>query len=145
MTSTRPILAGLVAVLMAAVPSCQTRRPLRPFTTDGCSAFPEGPTAKPEAWRGPCVIHDIAYWRGGTVKERRAADRRLREGVATLGYPRTAQWMYYGTRLGGSPCWPTPWRWGYGWPWGRGYRPLSEAEKAQVAALMPRAPKGVQP
>jgi hypothetical protein len=125
MTLTRLILAALLPGILATVPSCQNHRPPCPFTTDGCSAFPDGTAARPDAWRAPCVIHDIAYWRGG--------------------FPRTARWMYYGTRLGGGPWWPTPWRWGYGWPWGRGYRPLDEVERAQVTALMPSAHRSGHP
>lgn len=132
--------------LKAALPSCQSARPLRPFTTDGCSSFPDGTISKPDAWHSACVIHDIAYWRGGTYGERRAADQKLRDDVAARGYPRTAKWMYCGVRFGGSPWWPTKSRWGYGWPWGRGYRPLSESEMAQTAALLPgvslRTPSG---
>src|SRR5262245_44797154 len=136
MTLARVISATLLTAILATVPSCQNHRPPRPFTTDGCSAFPDGTTARPDAWRAPCIIHDIAYWRGGTSRERRAADRKLRQDITRLGFPRTAGWMYYGTRLGGGPWWPTPWRWGYGWPWGRGYRPLDERERAQLSALM---------
>ena len=138
-------LAVLAAGITAATPSCQSGRALRPFATDGCSLFPDGTHSRPDAWHSACVMHDIAYWRGGTCDERRAADRKLRADVAARGYSRTAWWMYGGVRLGGSPWWPTPFRWGYGWPWGRGYRPLSESEKAQVAALLPDAPAIVLP
>jgi hypothetical protein len=35
-------------------------------------------------------------------------------------------------RVGGSPYWPTRFRWGYGWPWPRGYRALTPAERDQI-------------
>ncbi len=131
--------AALAAGILGVLPSCQNNRPLRPFTTDGCSSFPDGTPSQPNAWHDASVIHDIAYWRGGTFRERRAADLKLHDDVAARGYPRTSRWMYAGVRLGGGPWWPAKSRWGYGWPWGRGYRPLTEAEKAQAAALLPDA------
>ena len=36
--------------------------------------------------------------------------------------------MYQAVRVGGSPHFPTWYRWGYGWPTGRGYKKLSEQE-----------------
>lgn len=34
----------------------------------------------------------------------------------TLSFKIAAELMYRAVRLGGSPCTPFPWRWGYGWP-----------------------------
>jgi hypothetical protein len=55
-----------------------------PFTTDGCSG---GMTTvwkwiwrRPPPWNELCVTHDRAYWAGGTVAARRAADRALLAG-----------------------------------------------------------------
>lgn len=85
--------------------------PPKEFRTDGCSLWPDGP------WRGCCVEHDRAYWRGGSPAERLAADKALRDCVAKRGYPFVAWLMYRGVRLGGHHLWPTWFRWGYGWPW----------------------------
>ena len=82
---------------------------LRPFTTDGCSAFPDGPLGDEARWRDPCVVHDLAYWQGGTSAQRLAADQALRKAVAEGGDPIVAAMMYLGVRLGGSPWWqPCP-------------------------------------
>jgi hypothetical protein len=43
--------------------------------------------------------------------------------------------MFAGVRVGGSPYFPTPFRWGYGWSYPRGYGALSEQELAQVIKL----------
>ena len=43
-----------------------------------------------------------------------------------------ARVMYEAVRAGGSPHFPTWYRWGYGWPQGRGYQALSEEEQALV-------------
>ena len=37
--------------------------------------------------------------------------------------------MSKGVRVGGSPWWPTSYRWAYGWPYGRGYRALSDEDR----------------
>lgn len=105
---------------------------LQPFTSDGCSRFPDGLYGQADLWRFCCVEHDLAYWRGGSWDERLAADRALQACVAGTGQDEIANLMLAGVRLGGSPWWPTSYRWGYGWPWLRGYQPLSEHELEQV-------------
>ena len=40
--------------------------------------------------------------------------------------------MLIGVRVGGSPIFPTRFRWGYGWEWPRWYGPLSAEELLQV-------------
>jgi len=81
------------------------------FTTDGCSVWPDGD------WVDCCVEHDLAYWCGGDAEARATADEGLRSCIGGLGYPRMAQWVYMGVRIGGHPLLPFPWRWGYGWDW----------------------------
>jgi len=108
---------------------------LEPFTTDGCSLFPDHLRGK-----GPycecCVQHDLAYWRGGTAPERAAADEAFRQCVArTSKDDGLARAMYLGVRVGGSPYLYTGFRWGYGWPYGRYYTALSAEEKARADAL----------
>ncbi|MEZ5626041.1 MAG: hypothetical protein R3E34_00710 [Rhodocyclaceae bacterium] len=123
----------LLAVAMAPAMAGQ----LRPFASDGCSAFPDGTPAQRERWLGCCRAHDLAYWQGGTAEQRGAADEALRQCVADVGEPAVAALMLAGVRVGGTPFAPTPFRWGYGWPFGRGYQALNESEKAQVKALLP--------
>lgn len=105
------------------------------FSSDGCSSpfswlwwklFGHGPP-----WEGCCVLHDFAYWRGGTRGDRWLADRRLRCCVMAKAreYALAGQclitviaWiMWAGVRLGGGPYLPVHWRWGYGWRWPHGY------------------------
>ena len=121
---------------------------LQPFRSDGCSLFPDGNLEfndnleLNELWLECCLAHDVAYWVGGTYEEREAADEALRECVAGVGEPEIAVMMLMGVRVGGSPYFDTPFRWGYGWPYLqdgelRGYKPLSEAEWLQVRKLRP--------
>jgi hypothetical protein len=105
---------------------------LKPFTTDGCSLFPDGTYEQQSLWMECCIRHDIAYWQGGTQEQRLAADEALEACVSRVGEPEIAKLMLTGVRIGGSPYFPTWYRWGYGWPYKRGYAPLKEVEKRQV-------------
>jgi hypothetical protein len=99
------------------------KRPDFIFTTDGCSRWPD------VSWKSCCVVHDIAYWCGGSEQDRKAADRELMRCVngkaAIMGTI-----VYSGVRIGGAPWLPAPWRWGYGWDdWPRHYEPLEGSPK----------------
>ncbi|WP_444940601.1 FAD-binding oxidoreductase [Microbulbifer sp. ZKSA004] len=101
---------------------------IEPFTTDGCSAFPDGTFDQQELWLDCCIAHDYAYWKGGTYEEREQADKDLEGCVAGTGEEEVALMMLLGVRVGGTPFLPTPFRWGYGWPYLRGYKALSPVE-----------------
>ena len=105
---------------------------LAPFTTDGCSSFPDGKPTNQSLWLDCCVRHDLAYWKGGTYEQRLEADLALEHCVAKVGEPEIAKLMLQGVRTGGNPLFLTAYRWGYGWPFGRGYQALTEEEVAQV-------------
>jgi len=123
-TPTRNTIGGytpeqLAQVAQEARADCELRRgagsvPPTPFTTDGCSVWPDC------AWQKCCVDHDKWYWCGGSAADRRRADDLLSECVARESAS-MASTMWVGVHLGGAPWLPVPWRWGYGWPWPRGY------------------------
>ena len=96
--------------------------PARPFTTDGCSCWPDG------AWRECCVMHDIAYWCGGSPELRALADRELDRCVSERESGALGSLMRSGVWLGGHPWWPTPWRWGYGHRFPAPYYGLAEED-----------------
>lgn len=98
--------------------------------------FPDGVLDNSNLWLICCIEHDKAYWKGGTYSERESADKKLRDCVIEVGAPFIAEIMLGGVRIGGSPFWPTTYRWGYGWPGFRGYKPLSENENEQVKARL---------
>jgi len=106
---------------------------LKPFTTDGCSAFPNGTFEQKSLWVNCCISHDFAYWKGGTNAERLKADQQLERCVKKAGEPEIAKLMLTGVRMGGSPYFITPFRWGYGWPYARGYAALTDEEKLEVS------------
>lgn len=105
---------------------------LAPFTTDGCSMFPDGSPGDRTRWQHCCIEHDFEYFMGGTRKQRAEADRRLAECVDEAASPLLGNLMWAGVRLGGTPALPTPWRWGYGWKYDPfdGFRDLSSEEVA---------------
>jgi len=108
---------------------------LAPFTSDGCSAFPDGTPGQKTLWLDCCYQHDYAYWKGGTREDRAQADQALRACVAAVGEAEIAALMLAGVRVGGTPYLPTHFRWGYGWPFFRGYKPLSDDEMRQIEAI----------
>ena len=114
--------------------ACQFGDPksIKTFTTDGCSDFPDGTRSHKDLWHQCCVAHDLKYWAGGTFDERLQADLELRACVKAVGQPAIADLMLTGVRVGGSPWWPTSYRWGYGWPYTHGYGALTPNEKTQV-------------
>jgi len=123
-----PKLAAALLVLTVVPAPAAT---LAPFTSDGCSVFPDGTALQQSLWLQCCRAHDYAYWKGGTHDERLAADRALHDCVDQVGEPAIATLMLAGVRIGGTPYLPTRFRWGYGWPWPRGYSALTPAELDQ--------------
>jgi len=110
---------------------------LQDFTSDGCSLFPDGSLQDRSQWCDCCLKHDIAYWQGGTKKERLQADKTLQDCVMKrTGSKTLATMMYEGVRTGGHPAFPTWYRWGYGWKFGKGYRALSQQERQQARAKL---------
>ena len=128
----------LLSLLLATCAGLALGGELKPFTTDGCSAFPDGTPDQRSLWIECCIRHDLAYWKGGTREQRQTADDALQACVAKTGEPAIAKLMLAGVRVGGSPYFPTPFRWGYGWPYQRGYQALTEAENAEVRQQMAR-------
>lgn len=118
--------------ILILFPSLASGDELKPFTTDGCSSFPDGTIEQQSLWVECCIRHDLAYWKGGTYEERLSSDNALAACVTNIGEPEIASVMLAGVRVGGSPYFPTYFRWGYGWPFPRGYKSLSASEKQQV-------------
>jgi hypothetical protein len=124
----------IIFCLLFILTGCQISGPknLKAFVTDGCSDFPEGTARHKNLWRKCCIAHDLKYWAGGTYDERLQADIELRACVKSVGEPAIAELMLAGVRVGGSPWWPSSFRWGYGWPYTHGYRALTPEEKELV-------------
>lgn len=121
----------LSSIIIMAQPL--TAEQLNDFSSDGCSQFPDGTFEQQDLWCSCCITHDIAYWQGGTSKQKKQADEALRQCVLQKTDNKLlADTMYYGVTLGGSPIFPVWYRWGYGWHYGRGFQALNENEQQQV-------------
>lgn len=108
------------------------------FFFDGCSSIaPEGTLEDPALWCECCLEHDVKYWKGGTWTDRRNADLDLMDCVAEKSGSNALGLMYYlGVRMGGSPFFLTPYRWGYGWEFGRGTNPSPTRKKPMPISCM---------
>ena len=117
--------------------ACSSETGLKPFTSDGCSLFPDASLISGDDWCDCCFEHDVRYWRGGTRAERDAADRQLQHCVEQrTGNTALASAMYEGVRVGGSPYFYNWYRWGYGWNYERKYQALSAAETDAADRLL---------
>lgn len=135
----RPILHALTCTalfLLMPCAKCMAQDTPHPFTTDGCSLFPDRSLISKTDWCGCCVQHDFAYWRGGNAEARLSADKELSACVLRVsGDKALSELMFVGVRSGGGPYYFTPYRWGYGWSYGKSYAELTSEETAQADKL----------
>ena len=92
--------------------------------TDGCSggmsaSYAKLSQGKTLLWRQCCVVHDEAYYYGGTREEKSTADKALNTCVAKkLGGKASGKilgsLMNGAVAIGGLPYFDTSYRWGYG-------------------------------
>jgi len=111
----------LLLLFISLLSTITNAEQIKPFTSDGCSSFPDGTVAQEELWLSCCIDHDKSYWQGGSYQQRLDADLALKRCVADVGETAIAELMLSGVRVGGSPYWPTQFRWGYGYPYPHGY------------------------
>ena len=130
----RHLFIGLAFLLPTFITHANEKNRLQPFTSDGCSSFPNGTIKARDVWLACCTAHDFTYWQGGTYLERIKADNALKQCVTKVGKPFIAKLMLAGVRVGGTPYLPTSFRWGYGWPFFRGYKAVNDEEKKQIAS-----------
>lgn len=126
-----------MVVLATIAAACSSDKQLGPFSSDGCSLFPDSSLIAKSDWCSCCFTHDLVYWRGGTYEERAAADARLRDCVlAKTGNTTLATLMHEGVRFGGSPYFYNWYRWGYGWSYDRKYQALTRDERELANRLV---------
>ena len=122
----------ILLIILIVLPTYAVSDTLRPFSSDGCSSFPDGTIKQNELWLSCCQQHDYQYWKGGTYQQRLDADNELEACVANVGEPEIALLMLAGVRVGGTPFLPTKFRWGYGWSYPKFYGELTPSELEQV-------------
>jgi hypothetical protein len=107
---------------------------IKPFSSDGCSLFPDRNWIGESDWLSCCFEHDVAYWQGGTEAQREQADVALKVCVMDkTKNEKFSELMYRGVRAGGSPYFYNWYRWGYGWSYSRKYGALNQAEQNAVS------------
>ncbi|MFK7815576.1 MAG: hypothetical protein AB8B92_04500 [Gammaproteobacteria bacterium] len=122
--------------LCTTIFACNGHSELSPFSSDGCSLFPDSFVITKKDWCECCFQHDVAYWQGGTELQREQADVKLKQCVLQkTGNEALSKLMYDGVRVGGSPYFYNWYRWGYGWSYERKYQALTEHELEQVKRL----------
>ena len=125
--------------------SCSSEEHINPFSSDGCSLFPNSSLISEEDWCECCFLHDVSYWRGGTEQERLAADLQLKQCVFQATNDQVlADIMFRGVRFGGSPYFYNWYRWGYGWSYERKYSSLSDDENKQAELQLAKYYASVQ-
>src|SRR6266704_5518251 len=92
-------LLGTLLLFPVILSACASEGSLQPFSTDGCSVFPDRSLISKADWCQCCVVHDLAYWRGGTSQARLSADKALSACVLRVtGNRALADLMYAGVR-----------------------------------------------
>lgn len=123
------ILFFLLATTLSSVSNASDT--LKPFLTDYCTAYPEGTRERPDQWKHCCVEHDLFFWAGGSMEDRKRTDLRLKECVERAGAPVQARLIYAAVSIGGkSPVRFKTKEWGHAWPGRIRYQSLSEEETA---------------
>lgn len=103
----------------------------KPFGTDGCTLV------RDLDQRGCCILHDWAYWKGGSRKDRRRADNEFFRCIwKNSKYPILAPFRWLGVRIGGKKFWGVNRvSWNYGWDkfkWREEDGPITEASQRHV-------------
>ena len=131
----------LIIWLFLSITACGNNVELNPFTSDGCSLFPDNSIITQQDWCECCFQHDLAYWKGGSEEERKQVDLQLEQCVFEKTQDKAlAKLMYEGVRFGGSPYFYNWYRWGYGWSYldnhRAKYQTLTEAEQQRAKELI---------
>ena len=105
---------------------------LKPFFTDGCTLFVDGPPHEPGLWRDCCVLHDMRYWYGGSEKNMDQADLNLKSCVNTVAGSKWAELIYLGVRTGHHSPIRNKTHWSWGWEKPRIKTELSKVELEYV-------------
>mgnify|MGYP000347838299 CR=1 FL=1 len=129
------LLASIVITLLISPLQKSFAESIQPFSTDGCSAYPDGiPGVDGRAWYHCCLAHDLAYWMGGPKIEKSIADDELNRCVSAESTSWHGKIMEMGVAIGGVPNTIFGWRWGYGFEESRSYQGLTkeEAEDALI-------------
>lgn len=106
---------------------------LKPFFTDGCTLFVDGPSKEnPKLWRACCVKHDLRYWFGGSLFDQEQTDLKLKSCVKDIAGERWATLIYTGVRAGHYSPIKNKTYWGWAWTPERLNKAINATEKSYV-------------
>ena len=109
---------------------------LKPFETDGCTMFVEGPNRDPKLWKHCCVEHDLRYWFGGSSSEMDATDLRLKSCVEKVAGDYWATLIYKGVRAGHYSPIKNKYAWSWAWSVKREDKSLNADEASYVISQL---------
>ncbi len=113
------------------------------FVTDGCSVVADLDQS------ACCIRHDWAYWKGGSKKDRRKADKEFFQCIwKTSNFPILAPFRWLGVRIGGARFWRRKGvSWNYGWngfKWRDEEGPVTEeSQRPKLIAALKKAGQDV--
>ena len=111
---------------------------LKPFFTDGCTLFVDGPPNKPGLWRDCCILHDMRYWYGGNQSNMNQADLNLKSCVNSVAGSKWAELLYLGVRTGHHSPIRNKTHWSWGWLTPRALSELTVSENEYVKTEIER-------
>lgn len=123
----------LVFTLISLPALSGTVEEISPFATDFCTAYPEGTSSQPNKWKHCCIEHDLYFWAGGNLSDRKIADQGLKTCVEKTGAKFQARLIYLGVSIGGrSPIKFKTKKWGNAWKGRNQYLTLDEVETSSL-------------
>jgi hypothetical protein len=105
---------------------------LKPFQSDGCTMFMDGPVGKPNLWKHCCFEHDLRYWFGGSDQQMKQTDLFLKACVKDAADGFWAGLIYNGVVAGHSSPVKSKYHWSWAWEPKREEKELSVSEKIYV-------------
>jgi hypothetical protein len=114
---------------------------IKPFKTDYCTFFPDGPPQDSDRWADCCLFHDMAYYVAGTKTAMNIADSKLRKCIASKGGWLLGELIYWSVRAGHlSPIKMDDHKWGWAYDERPPFRPLTIREEGTTITNLQKHP-----
>ncbi|MBT3236539.1 MAG: hypothetical protein HN353_11350 [Bdellovibrionales bacterium] len=115
---------------------------VKPFKTDYCTFFPEGPPHDDQRWASCCLLHDMSYYLAGTRGAMRRADDKFRICMREKGNWVLGEISYWAVRIGHLLPFKIE---GHYWGWAYGeerppFRPLTIREESTTINQLKKHP-----
>lgn len=134
------LLVCIILLLSFTSPNVEAANTLKPYFTDGCTMFVDGPLKQPKLWLHCCEEHDMRYWFGGSIADMDQTDLRLKACVKKVAGSGWAEIIYRGVRAGHSSPIKNKTHWSWGWVNERANLPLNNIETNYIIEELRRLP-----